>query len=256
MLGQAFQSIAILLQWQDTEDESWHCSAIDGHSILADGTPILTPVDSRILQDNGLITVSQLYEESVTGTLSRTVNSTLIDRLASNQQWLRPKLRALTNTINNQWLSVTNKYVLNSTTGSLMIRAYRHLSQVYRKAKAEQARRDIQTAPAYATRIRDGIYHPGEGTFQDAYKVLDIPELPSKTKESAFEVLNRTIWTDNKAHKSGLIDSPCCERCEETETMEHLLPGCTVMPHLFWSHNVSHIWFIRVSLWLSVQFTF
>jgi hypothetical protein len=87
-----------------------------------------------------------------------------------------------------------------------MIRADRHLSQVYRKAKAEQARRDIQTAPAYATRIRDGIYHPDEGTFQDAYKVLDIPELPSKTKESAFEVLNRTIWTNNKAHKARLMD--------------------------------------------------
>ena len=53
----------------------------------------------------------------------------------------------------------------------------------------------------------DGVYRPDKKTFKDAYKIVDIPELPSKTKESAFEVLNRTIWTNNKAFKSGMIDS-------------------------------------------------
>jgi hypothetical protein len=44
--------------------------------------------------------------------------------------------------------------------------------------------------------------------------------------ESAFEVLNITIWTNNKAFKSGMIDSPSCERCDEIETMEHLILNC------------------------------
>jgi hypothetical protein len=50
--------------------------------------------------------------------------------------------------------------------------------------------------------------------------------LPSKTKETVFQILSRTIWTQNKACKSGLALDACCLRCEETGTMEHLLNGC------------------------------
>jgi hypothetical protein len=38
------------------------------------------------------------------------------------------------------------------------------------------------------------------------------PVIPSKTKET---VLNRTIWTQNKACKSGLAPDAICFLCEE-----------------------------------------
>ncbi len=50
--------------------------------------------------------------------------------------------------------------------------------------------------------------------------------LPSKTKETAFQILNRTIWTNNKAYKSGRRDNPNCDNCDQTETIEHLIYGC------------------------------
>ncbi len=50
--------------------------------------------------------------------------------------------------------------------------------------------------------------------------------LPSKTKEMVFQILNRTIWTQNKAFKSGRVPDALCYRCEEVETMEHLLYSC------------------------------
>ncbi len=38
-----------------------------------------------------------------------------------------------------------------------------------------------------------------------------------------FQVLNRTIWSQNKAVKSDMAEDAFCLRCEETETMQHLL---------------------------------
>jgi hypothetical protein len=67
---------------------------------------------------------------------------------------------------------------------------------------------------------------PRRDTFLNAYKVLSLSLLPSKTKETTFQILNRTIWTQNKAFKSGMATEATCFRCEEVETMEHLLYGC------------------------------
>ncbi len=45
--------------------------------------------------------------------------------------------------------------------------------------------------------------------------------LSSKMKVTTFQILNRTIWTQNKAFKSGLAPDPTCLRCDAAETMEH-----------------------------------
>jgi hypothetical protein len=90
------------------------------------------------------------------------------------------------------------------------------------------------TPPAFGTRERDGVYVPERQTFLDSFKVLSLPYLSSKTKEVAFQVLNRTVWTNNKSYKSGLSPSPQCHRCEEIETMEHLLYLCPSYSEGLW----------------------
>ncbi len=80
--------------------------------------------------------------------------------------------------------------------------------------------------PSYLTCLRDGLMLPRRDTFLNAYKILSLSLLPSKTKETTFQILNRTIWTQNKAFKSGMASEATCFRCEEVETMEHLLYGC------------------------------
>ncbi len=62
--------------------------------------------------------------------------------------------------------------------------------------------------------------------FNNAYHVLRLPTLTSKTRETAFQIMNRTIWTYNKAFKSRMKPTPNCDRCESTETMDHLLCEC------------------------------
>jgi hypothetical protein len=91
----------------------------------------------------------------------------------------------------------------------------------------------MSVPPAYGTREQHGIYVPEQQTFR-AFQVLNLPRLSSKTKETAFQILNRTIWTNNKAFKSGLADSPMCYRCDEIETMEHLLYLCRNYSEHLW----------------------
>jgi hypothetical protein len=61
-----------------------------------------------------------------------------------------------------------------------------------------------------------------------------MPPIESKTRETAFQVLNRTIWTNNKAFKSKMRNNFDCERCGFTETMEHALCQCLHYSQLLW----------------------
>jgi hypothetical protein len=58
----------------------------------------------------------------------------------------------------------------------------------------------------------------------------------SKTRETAFQGLNRTVWTNNKVYKSRIRADPNCERCSEVETTEHLLCKCMHYSQLIWIH--------------------
>jgi hypothetical protein len=94
---------------------------------------------------------------------------------------------------------------------------------------------EIGMAPAYHTRARDNVHiRPTIQTFNNAFNLLRLPSLTSKTRETAFQVLNRTVWTNNKAFKSRMRDNPNCERCGLTETMEHTLCECLYYAQLLW----------------------
>jgi len=235
MLGQAFHAVADLLKWHETSRESWHCAAISGHTLLGDNAGMVTDGEIQLLEEAGIHTVSQLYKEEVTGQLSRDVDNDLIDGLAVTTPWVRPKLRALTNELNRLRLPLHGKQKCEMSTGALLVRGEKHLSIINKEIVAKLHTERIGTAPAYQTRIRDNVYRPDRDTFHAAYKILELPDIPSKTKEIAFEVLNRTIWTNNKAFKSDMAPSPNCDRCEATETMEHLLYECEHYSALMWA---------------------
>jgi len=235
MLGQAFHAVADLLKWHETSRESWHCAAISGHTLLGDNAGMVTDGEIQLLEEAGIHTVSQLYKEEVTGQLSRDVDNDLIDELAATTPWVRPKLRALTNELNRLRLPLHGKQKCEMSTGALLVRGEKHLSIINKEIVAKLHTERIGTAPAYQTRIRDNVYRPDRDTFHAAYKILELPDIPSKTKEIAFEVLNRTIWTNNKAFKSDMAPSPNCDRCEATETMEHLLYECEHYSALLWA---------------------
>jgi hypothetical protein len=74
-------------------------------------------------------------------------------------------------------------------------------------------------------------------TFTDAYKLVHHPVLTSKTKVTIFQILNRTIWTNNKAFKSGRRQDLNCDLCGNMENMEYLLYQCDHYSQLTESWN-------------------
>ena len=90
-------------------------------------------------------------------------------------------------------------YIMNKDT---------NISAHHRKTQRNKLDQQLKIAPAYSTRQRDNVYVPEKNTFIQAYLVVNIPGMSSKTKETAFEILNRTIWTNNKAFKSKITDTP------------------------------------------------
>jgi hypothetical protein len=62
-----------------------------------------------------------------------------------------------------------------------------------------------------------GLPLRGPVNYQKLYKLLYHPVLTSsKTKETIFQILNRTIWTNNKAFKSARRQDPNCDLGAET----------------------------------------
>jgi hypothetical protein len=84
----------------------------------------------------------------------------------------------------------------------------------------------IYTVPSYSTRQQDEVDLPEARIFTDAYKLVSPQALTSKMKEPTFQILNRTIWTNSKAFKSGRRLEPNFDRCGNPESMECLLYEC------------------------------
>ncbi len=92
-----------------------------------------------------------------------------------------------------------------------------------------------ETDPAYLTRQKDRVFYPTTETYNKTYNIIGMNSLPSKAKETAFQILNRTTRTNNKAYKSGKKDNPNCDHCGEPETIEHLLHDCEEYSAQLWT---------------------
>ena len=230
LLSQSFHSMAKFLRLYENHKTLWTNAAIYGHSNIC--TMPLSAVEQRAISDMGLVTVSQLFDTQDNGQLSNQNHPGIFATLEHQHPDIGRKLRWLTSSLRrNQRLDTFPSPV---TTAYLLMQLDTKPSSKYRKETRVVLDKSIGTAPAYDTRIRDGVYYPNRNTFSDAYKVMEISAMPSKTKETTFQVLNRTIWTNNKAFKSGVSNTDACTHCEEPETMEHLIYGCAHYSALVW----------------------
>jgi hypothetical protein len=217
----------------ETQKDSWYSAAINGHSL---GTTFpLTEVERQELDRLGLYSVSQLFEVQDNLQTSAQNHPELFNTLRTHHPNIHDKLSWLCRNIRDTRLPRRPSYPSSITTAQAFLQQDNKLSRIYRKKTRKILDDSIGIAPAYETRRRDGVHYPSEQAFNNAYRVIAIGSMPSKTKETSFQVLNRTIWTNRKAHRSGMIDNPKCDRCEEEETMEHLLYGCENYSAVVWS---------------------
>ena len=236
LFSQAFQSMAHFLRTYENHEKDWPEAAIYGHTMMQN--PV-TFMEHQELETLGIVTVSQLYETQENGQITNQNNIRLFAQLLQTHPNLYLKLQSLTHLLRHK--RRRDVFPLGITTAHCQIQKDRKLSSEYRKRSREEIDKGIRVPPAYSTRERDGVYHPGEQTFIKAYDITDNKDIPSKTKEVSFQILNRTIWTNSKAFKSGLEDSDSCMHCEDTETMEHLLLQCENYSALIWQEYSSLI---------------
>ncbi len=129
-----------------------------------------------------------------------------------------------------------NKYSCPRSNMAILTSLDINLSRRNRIKNWEMLDTVIGVAPSYHTRIRDGLaVRPSQRDFTNAYNILCLPTITSKTRETAFQILNRTIWTNNKAFKSRMRPDLFCERCKKVETMEHLLCECEYYSEPLWN---------------------
>jgi hypothetical protein len=99
---------------------------------------------------------------------------------------------------------------------SALVHLDTYLSRRYRLKCPEILDTSTGVAPAYRTRIRDGIaIRPSQRAFNNAYDLLRLPTITSKTREMAFQVLNHVkdvgeqrLW--NTYSVSANTNRNCC----------------------------------------------
>ena len=175
--------------------------------------------------------MSQLFETHLSGGLDKVISARIVNIL-QDQPMLLAKLQHLVNVHRRR--PFLDKYASERTNLATVFNHNTNMSRRYRLLQRQLLDETIETAPAYNTRRRDGVNLPERNTFNTSYKVLNIPIITSKTKETIFQILNRTIWTNNKAFKSRMRPDPNCDRCNNLETMEHLLYECEFYSSLIW----------------------
>lgn len=220
MFSQAFSSVAELLRTQEQDLDAWGMSAIVGHSSASKIFPF-SPADKIDLSTAGIFTISQLYTTNDNGVLTNEPRTTY-RQLDSPQ--LIYKLRTLATSARQ--LNYSEIFPTARTILLTFMDSPRNISSFYRTITRHILDAKIKNPPSLQTRIRDNVGYPTPQIFRNAYSMIRNPLLPSKTKENSFQTLNRTLWTNNKAFKSRMTDSPACPHCGEIETMEHLLLLC------------------------------
>ncbi len=211
--------------------EDWHHAPIWGHSWTHKLFPFY-PADIATLQTLRVNTVSQIFETHLSGGIDKNVSPDLLTTLQPYPA-LRHKLKLFAQDF--QRMPFRNRYANPRSTLASMIQLDTNMSRRNKLLCRSILDAEIGVALAYHTRARDNVHiRPTTQTFNNAFQLLRLPSLTSKTRETAFQVLNRTVWTNNKAFKSRMRDNLNCERCGITETMEHTLCECLQYAQLIW----------------------
>jgi hypothetical protein len=81
-----------------------------------------------------------------------------------------------------------------------------NISRYYRKTNRAIEDATFETTLTFLTRRTE--YSTRQQTMTMYTTLLERTTFHPETKETAFQILNRTTWINNKAHKSGTRDNP------------------------------------------------
>ena len=157
LIGQAFIAMPKFLKLYESGSDGWH-AAIHGHS--SGRTFPLTEIERLELKGLQIFTVSQLFEVQDNAQISNQDNDELFERLQQLSRTMTDKLRWLTRNIRDLRLPRYAVYPSPLTTAQAFAQQEKKLSTIFRKKSRDKLDKEIGTAPARATRERDGVYFP------------------------------------------------------------------------------------------------
>ena len=114
------------------------------------------------------------------------------------------------------------------------------LSKLNRLLNRDTINNRLEGPPSYKTRKRDKYALPPLHTYMTGYLNIVKSDIPSKTKEISFNILNRMCWTNQKRYKSlaannmGEEGIKNCSLCCQVETTQHLIFECQEYSEGLW----------------------
>jgi len=228
ILGQAAIAIAKILEHEEKQKETWARTPIYGHT--KNGIFQINWDEARVLDSKGIIIVEHLFKSDEHGRLTKEYNTEINDKMEGYQQIITK--------LENLHVALTPVYHKVQKTNTNVVAQYivsnQNISRTYKKLVQEKIEQEIKSPPAYRTRVAERIMTVSLDKYMSAYKIIRSPRISSKTKEIAFQILNRTLWTNNKAYKSGKSETNKCPRCDKIETIEHLIADCDNYSYKIW----------------------
>lgn len=114
------------------------------------------------------------------------------------------------------------------------ISSSKNLSCTFRLAQRKKYALEHEHAPAYRSRIEDGVPLPPPDIFDTSYDIVRNNLIPLKTREIGFQILNRNLCTNNEAFKSNMRPDLDCRFYGAPETIEHLICDCNKYSYGQW----------------------
>ena len=143
----------------------------------------------------------------------------------------------LTNIIRNiraKWTSIIFPPRTHSHAYEFIFRNSIKLSTRIKEARTNSLANTFLQAPSRATRLTDNLPVPSQADLKGSYSRNFRSSIPTYQKSLNLHILNRTLWTNDKAFKSGIRDSGECEKCGETEDTLHIFLECASYAEKIW----------------------
>jgi hypothetical protein len=230
-LQNTFIIMSEIIQGMEKSSESWFNSAIFGNDRYTLFFEI-THGEAQILWSKNIFTLGDLFQEI---NLIKSINTTIeVDRFPPS---LATKLKNIIKLIQKDKL-VFNSVHTDFTHFQLFLecRILMPSTMLKEKFKQEQDRK-FDVAPSYYSRIKDNIPVPhNKEIFKECYRF--IVKLPTPVQQTSFNfhILNRTLWTTEKAYLSGKNETNKCRKnCDQIATCIHILIDCDSLANPIWS---------------------
>jgi hypothetical protein len=230
MLKEMAGAYGRLLRLNENDKEGWLSSSIIGHS-QGGKCGVVSRADGIVLEQGGIEIIADLFGHQENNlSLDLKKNRDFSNIQCNNRTVLLSKLKKLRKNFENMNQSRVKPIAFYK------VLATTKFSRIFKKLKKKTIDAKIRGPPSYFTRLKQGVMLPTLHEYKKGYEAVFKADIPVRTREVSFNILNRQIWTEQKifwAARGGEADQTC-KLCGDIENTEHLIFGCQEYSMIIW----------------------